>query len=338
MRIANVMFGRGLGGIEQAFLDYNEALLLAGYEVLAITHPLASVIPQITGKLDHDTVANYGNWDPFAVRRLRKIYGKWRPDAVISHGNRALNLNDRARRQALHIGVTHNYRHKHFGKLDAVFATTADLERYVRHRMPSLQRIARIPNMVRAHPRVPPSGNTVPVIGTMGRFIHKKGMHLLMEAVQQLKARGVDCRLHIGGSGQEDRRLRALAKKLGIADRTTFVGWVEDKAAFFERMDVFCLSSLDEPFGIVVLEAMAYGRPIVSFSTKGPTDILGKGEAVLVPLGDVPAMAQALAALLQDSDRRESMTTAARQRFEAEYALPVVSQKIDATLKAWLQP
>ena len=337
MRIANVMFGRGLGGIEQAFLDMNEALLLAGHEVLAVTHPLAEINPQITGNVEHHTVANHGNWDIFASQKLRKIYTKWQPAAIISHGNRALNLNHRAKGSALNIGVTHNYKLQHFNKLDAVFATTGDLEALTKRKSPQIKRIAKIPNMIRLPEQVPPGDNAVPVIGAMGRFVPKKGMHLLLEAMQRLAEQDVRCKLIIGGGGAEERNLKNQAKKLGIADRVEFIGWVEDKTAFFTQIDVFCLPSTHEPFGIVLLEAMAYGRPVVGFATEGPSDIVRGTEVLLVPLEDVGTLASSLEVVLADADRQRAMVESARKLVETEYALPVVSQKIDSALKGWLE-
>ena len=75
-----------------------------------------------------------------------------------------------------------------------------------------------------------------------------------------------------------------------------FLGWVEDKRAFFETLDLFCVPSREEPFGIVVLEGMAHGRAVVATAAAGPREIIRDGiDGLLVPPASPPALAAALA-------------------------------------------
>jgi glycosyltransferase involved in cell wall biosynthesis len=334
MRIANVMFGRGRGGIEQAFLDYNEALLMAGHEVLAITHPLALMNTQITGQLEHATVSNYGNWDIFSAKKLAKIYRNWKPDVMISHGNRALNLNHAAAESAMHLGVTHNYQLKHFGKVDAVFATTQSLESRVLELFPHMP-VARIPNMVRLAPGRAERAPGPIVIGAMGRMVAKKGFDLLLQAMQKLHAQQPDVKLLLGGDGPLLRVLKKQVKESGLQEVVTFAGWVEDKTTFFEQVDIFCLPSLHEPFGIVLLEAMAHHVPVISFASEGPRDIIQHDEAWLIAAGDVDKLAEALAKLAQSEADRAALRERGHALVENNYAMPVISQHMDKALQAF---
>lgn len=335
MKIVNVMFGRGLGGIEQAFLDYNEALALAGHEVLAITHPLAAINPDISGKLTHMTLSNHGSWDFFAAKALKKLYIEWQPDVVFCHGNRAISLNLLAKPSAKLIGITHNYQLRRFPKLHHVIAITHQLKDAAIKAGVAPENISVIPNMVRlpdatlltqSEPHFPL------IIGTMGRMVEKKGFHLLLEAAAILKQRGHHFQIHLGGTGAMDAALRKKAKNFDISEEVRFLGWVADKAAFFNNIDVFCLPSLHEPFGIVLLEAMAHGKAVIGFASEGPSEIIQNQEAVLVENGNVLALAEALTEAVQRPDLLATAAAKGKDLVAREYALPAISKKLSTML------
>ncbi len=96
----------------------------------------------------------------------------------------------------------------------------------------------------------------------------------LFKAIKILKKKNNDLHAVIGGSGEEKDNLIALAHKLNLQDQISFTGWVNDRDKFFKQIDIFCLPSLHEPFGIIVLEAMEASMPIVSTDTEGPAAIL----------------------------------------------------------------
>src|SRR6202034_4671627 len=96
----------------------------------------------------------------------------------------------------------------------------------------------------------------------------------------------------LAGEGEEEGALRDLAREKGLGEELRFAGWVTDKQAFFDSIDLFCLPSHHEPFGIVLLEAMAQGLPVVATASEGPSEILEAGEpGVLVPTNDAGALA-----------------------------------------------
>ena len=93
LRIANVMLGRGLGGLEQALLDHSDALGRTGHEVHAVIHPDAAIRPALEA---HGTkwhgLPHLGAWDMVAAMRLRLLLRRLRPDVCVAHGNRAMSL------------------------------------------------------------------------------------------------------------------------------------------------------------------------------------------------------------------------------------------------------
>ena len=333
MRVANVMFSRGLGGIEQAFLDYNDALLTAGHEVLAVSHPVAEINTYIRGEVEHFTCGNIGSWDPFAAHRLKQIYTKWQPDIIISHGNRALQLNHKAKRGAFHIAVTHNYHLQHMHLVDGIFSITADLKQKAIEATGNTIPVQIIPNMTHLPDVTPKHDHSPLTIGALGRMIPKKGFRHLLDAAVILKQKGHQFRLILGGDGELLAELQSQAAQSSLD--VEFRGWVRDKAAFFDDIDIFCLPSTHEPFGIVLLEAMAYGCPAVSFETEGPREIATHGEVLLATNEVSQSLATHLEMLLVSKEKRKEISEKARNLVETKYAMPVIAQKIDDVLQSW---
>ena len=332
MRVLNLMFSQGLGGIEQAFLDYNQALLMQQHEVLAVTHPFASINNTLSGKLEHRTLANFGSWDPLAAMRLRAMARQWKAELVICHGNRALALAFHALGGLPRILVTHNYNLRHCMRATHVFALTADLARAARARGFNSRNITIIPNMVGLPKVSEPAENTPLVIGALGRFIPKKGFDLLVEAAAILAGEGKHFTLRLAGEGAEIENLQRQAESLGIAQRVEFTGWLNDTEPFFRLLDIFCLPSRHEPFGIALIEAMSYRLPVVCSRAEGPLDIVQEEEAMMVEVGSAPALVDGLRQLLDDPLLRSRLAEKARRLVENRYAIERVSRELDDAL------
>jgi glycosyltransferase involved in cell wall biosynthesis len=338
-KIACVMLSARLGGLEQSLVDYCEALLAERHPIEAIVHPRWPG-RQALERLPLAALADLRCWherDPLAVHRLRGRLSASSPDVVLTIGRRAAVLTRRAR-QALaplpQVGVTPNYSIAPLVGLDHVIATTEDLRRALLAAGQPAERITVVPNLVRVPAQVTETASsTPPVIGALGRLIERKGFADLLEAAALLAARGYRFELRLGGSGPEQAALETLARRLGLAAQVRFPGWVADQRAFFAGLDVFCVPSRQEPFGIVMLEAMAHARALVATAAAGPREIVSHGvDGLLVPPGDPPALAAALAALLDDPSLRARLARAGRETARARYDLPVVARQISAVL------
>ncbi len=148
-------------------------------------------------------------------------------------------------------------------------------------------------------------GKRIISVGTLKRV---KNLALLVRAFAQLVER-VNARLMILGEGSLRGELAALAHELKIADKLLMPGFIADPAPFYRSSDLFVLSSDNEGFGNVIVEAMACGIPVVSTDCPfGPAEILDNGRyGCLVPVGDVDALATALAAALAAAPDREAL-------------------------------
>lgn len=136
-----------------------------------------------------------------------------------------------------------------------------------------------------------------------GRLVESKGLDHLLNAVRILLDKGFDSfELVIGGDGPDRARLEDLAKNLGVAERCQFMGALsrEQVKERMQNCDVFVLSSLHETFGVVVGEAMACGKPVISTRCGGPEFVVNEQTGVLVDVAEPKALADAMEEFILD--------------------------------------
>lgn len=162
----------------------------------------------------------------------------------------------------------------------------------------------------------------------VGRLIYYKGFENLVRAMAGVRATAL-----IAGDGPLGGTLAAQAGRLGVADRVVLLGRVNhaDLKACYHACDVFALPSVErsEAFGIVQLEAMACGKPVVNtrLDSAVPHVSLDGLTGLTVPPGDPAALAAALNALLDDPARRAAMGAAARQRVREEFSAELMARR-----------
>jgi len=167
---------------------------------------------------------------------------------------------------------------------------------------------------------------------TASRLVQRKGVGTTIAALAALVEQGRDVELVVvGGAGvagvdltedPEYQRLDALARRLGVRDHVTFRGQLQqhEMPAVYRSADVVVCAPWYEPFGIVPLEAMACGRPVVASSVGGLIDtVVEDATGMHVPPRDEDAVAAAVAGLLDDPERREAYGVAGRERAETRY-------------------
>jgi 1,4-alpha-glucan branching enzyme len=140
-----------------------------------------------------------------------------------------------------------------------------------------------------------------PTILFFGRLVPEKGVQILLESVPRLVKRVSGVHLLVAGRGPYEEHLRSLSERLGVNDRVSFIGFVNDEelSGILEQSRVAAFPSIYEPFGIVVLEAMAAGVPVVVSDTGGLQDIVEHGvDGYKTPPGRADMLAYYLAELL----------------------------------------
>ena len=159
------------------------------------------------------------------------------------------------------------------------------------------------------------------VIGNVGRLAPEKNQLALVRAVAALAARGLDGHLLLVGDGAMREPLRHEAARLGIADRLTLAGEVDDVRDLLAAMDLFALPSTSvETFSNAALEAMSMSLPVVLSDIGGAREMVETGrEGYIVPAGDQEALQAKLQALCVDAAARHAMGAAARARIDRDF-------------------
>lgn len=235
------------------------------------------------------------------------------------------HLNFHAHRPRLQADALRAYR-----RLHALAVLTADDERdYGAALTGSATRIARIPNAV------PPLGDGLsaldaPVVAAAGRLNRQKGFDRLIDAWALVAAQHPAWQLRIYGSGPARASLRRQILARGVHDSVLLMGQARRLGDELRRASVFALSSRWEGFGMVLVEAMSKGLPVVSFDCpRGPAEIVRSGvDGLLVAEGDVGGLAAGVAGLIADPQRRRGMGAAALQRAADFDVAPITARWI----------
>lgn len=185
---------------------------------------------------------------------------------------------------------------------------------------PELTNVSVIPDPIPLSLPIPHGTNTKRVI-TIGRYAYQKGYDLLLQAWAEVEKYYTDWTLEIYGMGDQSS-YRQMMMNLGVdKNRCHLNGPVDDVGQVYKDSSIFVLSSRFEGFGLVLVEAMASGLPVVSFDCPaGPDEIITDGyDGLLVPSGDVKLLAQKLMLLMADKELRTRLSQNARrsaQRYE----------------------
>jgi glycosyltransferase involved in cell wall biosynthesis len=179
--------------------------------------------------------------------------------------------------------------------------------------------------------RMPLVPDHVPVIGTAGPLESAKGFPYFLGAARHVLLTGRDVEFLVAGAGPEEANLRRLARTLGIAHKVTFVPYLLDFRHSLEAMDIFCLPSLQQGLGTVMLQAMALGRPVIASGVGGVHTIVREGETgLLAPPSNSAELAARMIDLLENPVRARAIGEAARRLVEAGFSVEQMVQKVVA--------
>jgi len=174
------------------------------------------------------------------------------------------------------------------------------------------------------------------VIGNVGRLHPDKDQETLIRAfADALPTLPVNSLLVIAGEGRLEARLKTLVGELGIGDQVRFLGQVPQARRYFKAFDMFALSSDHEPFGMVLLEAMAAGLPVVCSDCGGGREVVGeKGQ--LFTFGDWHALSASLQSVASAQQRElEQLREDMHGWLESRFVDSAVAPRFFATLSGW---
>jgi glycosyltransferase involved in cell wall biosynthesis len=251
------------------------------------------------------------------------IAARLAPPGVVTVGQEHLNFD--AHRPPLARDIR-----RHYDRLDAIAVLSKGDERDYGRVIGT--RVERIPN---ALPELDGGVSALdsPTVVAAGRLTGQKGFDLLLRAWARVAPEAPGWQLRIYGRGPQHKDLEVLIDELGLDGRAHLMGATREIGKAMAGASLFALSSRFEGFGMVILEAMSKGLPVISFDCpRGPAEIIESGvDGVLVPNGDVDALAGALADLARDDERRRAIAAAALAKSRT-FALDVIGDRWERLL------
>jgi glycosyltransferase involved in cell wall biosynthesis len=228
--------------------------------------------------------------------------------------------------------------HRSLAAVDGLAVLTeADALDYTRMLAGSGTVVTAIPNALpwRAGAASPLTSKT---IVSAGRLVEQKGFDRLIEAFAPVASSHPDWQLHIYGTGEQGQELRRLVRRLRLGEQVRFMGYSDSMQDVLRQAAVYALGSRFEGFGMVLIEAMSVGLPLVSFDCpRGPGEIIDDGvTGTLVPDGDVPRFSAALRELVASDPLRRRMGANAREQARA-YEMPAVIDRWESLFAALFQ-
>lgn len=336
MKLCMVAASLAGGGAERALLDTAGLLSAHGHHVTVLTFESESSdaypVPACLSRIALGVPGQSGNRLRGILNNLRRIASlraevrRLRPDVVVSYLTRTniiclLALLGTGRPV---VATEHNVATLNDAPMQAVWRT---LRRFLYPRMAQVvvvskglarqyawlaaDKLSVIHNFLPASRGCEPetfnflSDNVRYVVG-MGRLEPEKGFDRLIRAFHLVEKDCPDWKLLIVGEGSLRTELTRLVASLGLEDRIELPGRVSNPRTLFRRCDLFGLSSESEGFGLVLVEAMSAGLPVISFDCDvGPREIITPGvSGILVPPGDIPALSRAIGSLVKDDALR----------------------------------
>ena len=278
-------------------------------------------------------------WSIFvAFKKLLK--GGWKPDLIHAHVYRAgVPAVLLGKKYNLPVIVTEHYTGfprgliKGLERWKAKFAfenatlvcpVSEDLAKHIK-KLGIKARFNIVPNVVDLNLFYPPKEieeHEEKRLLTVAFLTPKKGIPYLLQALAMLKEKRGDFVLDIVGDGPNRKEYEEMTKKLGLEDKVFFHG-IKPKvevAKFMRRADIFVLPSLVETFGVVVIEAMACGKPVIATNIGGPNEIINEETGILVPSGNAEALKDAIDFMLDHyvSYNAQRISNYVTQRYSPE--------------------
>lgn len=173
------------------------------------------------------------------------------------------------------------------------------------------------------------------LIGTAGSLTERKGQKYLLEAIPIVAATHPNVRLLVIGEGPERERLNSVLKEIDIGDRIEMLGFQKNVASLLKSLDLYVHPSINEPFGIAILEAMAAGKCVVATNVDGVPEIVRNGETgLLVDPSDPAELAKAIIHFIENPVQLDQFGKEGRKTVENRFEIGITVRQYE---KNWLK-
>jgi glycosyltransferase involved in cell wall biosynthesis len=303
--------GDPAGGIHKAVLAQIAALHAHGIRVhlLTASEPCAQSAQMMGATVDYSPVWHNAIkpilYPKYWLKLIRLRFSGIR--AVIHHNGRTWAWGYLFFPSIPQIQVLHREEIRHYRYFRRWLALSSGYAAYLKkhHGMLGWRKVAWAPHCTieTSIPRPSPAPRSADrpfTLGFVGRNCKAKGTDLLIEAAAKVIAEGHDLKIHFAGS--EKAYVMALAKRWNLTAHVEFTEWLEDLGPYLDSIDLLVVPSEKEAFGLVLLDAMSRGKPILATACNGPADIIVEGETGwLVPIDDPDALAKGIRKAMNDT-------------------------------------
>ena len=332
MRILHIMASRGLGGAETYATDIMLSLHEKGVDqcaVMAANAPRYLEVVQAGIRTAPEVLEKRLRF--FQRRALRSLLEREKPDLVHCWMRRAASLMPREYREKTIGWFGGYYDPSHFKSCGHFVGVTQGItEHMIKNGVPR-ERAHFVPTFPDVKDESPTDRATLAtpqdafVVLALSRLHPKKGLDTPLRAAKKLPGAYV----WLAGEGPLRNNLERLAKELGVAERTRFLGWRTDRGALLRAANVCALPSRYEPFGTVILEAWAAGTPFVACRSAGPAaHVDNERNGLLVGIDDVEGLAAALRRVRDDAALRRRLIAEGYATYVGGYTREAVTAKM----------
>jgi len=332
MKIANLIVTSQNGGAEQVFCDYGRILKKLGHEVFPIIKDDAPYADKLSKP--YKISNNFGYHDFFAIKKIAKILTDEKIEVIFTHAGRAAVLARKAiakikNRKIFLVAINHSNNVKRSIGADIILSINREIfyktidggqpenASFVIHNAVDLF------DAIDEAPIVDLTQKPKIILGVIGRLDPTKGFAHAIRALKNLDEKFV---LKIAGSGVFEASLRNLVKELNLENRVEFLGWIEKKS-FFEQIDIFIFPSDEEPFGLVLLESMKYGKPVIVSRVDGPKEIV-RDEIDALMFDDPKKIPDLVTKLVSDKNLANQLVSSSFQRVKEKFSFKNLEQKL----------
>ncbi|MDZ7393132.1 MAG: glycosyltransferase family 4 protein [candidate division KSB1 bacterium] len=363
LRILFVNSIQMFGGGEVWMLRTLELLMERGHRVHLLCRPGTRLAAEaVQRQIPCSTMAMRGDFDPVAIVQVYRLIKRLRINVVLTNMDKELRFAGLAARLAgvravfPRRGIDYplknrwRYRFAYTKLASRVIANSWATARALRRNAPWLpaEHIEVIyngidpspfltaPPLLRAELRIPARAK---VVGFVGQLDERKGIHYLVQAFSLVHKRHPEAILLMVGEGPLREWIEAQAAALGLAEAVILCGFRSDVPAVMHSIDLLVLPSLWEGFGIVLIEAMAAGKPVVTTDVSSMPEIVEHGKTgLLVPPADAEALAAAISRLLGEPELGRTLGRAGRVRVEHRFAIDRMIEQLEELFAQYAWP